>query len=73
MPLKNLDETKKCKFKAIENDPTLISADLRSELHLYVNSKATAIIDTFLGNSGLHTQLDFRIELHHQPIVGAIT
>ena len=49
-----------------------MSADWRSELHLYVTSAATAIVDSFLGKSGLHTQIDFRIELHHQPIVSSI-
>jgi hypothetical protein len=38
-----------------------------------VKNAATAMVDTFLGKSTLHTQTDFRIELHHQPIVGAIT
>ena len=50
-----------------------MSADWRSELQLYVNSAATAIVDTFLGKSGLHMPTDFRIDLYHQPIVGAIT
>jgi hypothetical protein len=42
-----------------------MSADWRSELQLYVNSAATVIVDTFLGKSGLHTQIDSRIDLYH--------